>query len=132
MILRSTSLLSLFLILMLLVGCKKDQDSTISPDLFGVDWFVTQRDAAGNATYVPAASAPLSLGQSGFRFESSGTFVEYMPAPADGTTSTPGTWTTTDGQTFTITVNPPQAASYTYDLLISAVSSTGLTARRLP
>lgn len=132
MALRSTSLLSFFLVFLLLVGCQKDQDSSISPDLFGVDWFMMQQDAAGNTTYVPAASAPPRLGQSGFRFESDGTFVEYMPAPTDGTIGVPGTWTTADDQTFTITVSPPQATSYTYTLRISTVTSTTLTARRLP
>ncbi|WP_157530402.1 hypothetical protein [Hymenobacter norwichensis] len=118
--------------LILLVSCKEDQDTIISPDLFGVDWFVMQQDANGNTTYIPAASAPPRLGQSGFRLESDGTFIEYMPAPADGTLSVPGTWTTVDGQTFSVTIYPPQTTPYTYTLLISTVTSTSLAARRLP
>lgn len=130
---RYASILSFFLTLVLLSSCKKDSDLFIPNDLLGVDWYdIRQPNASGFQTYQVSSTPFFGWGIDGFRFESDGTFIQHSQGPNDGPVDIPGTWTTTDGQTYHITTYFPQAAPYTYDMVIGTVTNNTLTARRIP
>lgn len=130
---RYSYLLTLVLSLTLLGSCKKDADLFVPNDLFARDWYDTRQSSAlGFKTYQVSSVPFFGWGIDGFRFESDGTFIQHSQGPNDGPLDILGTWTTVDGQTYRITVNFPQTAPYTYELLIGTVTSTSLTARRLP
>ncbi|MBO0359330.1 hypothetical protein J0X19_15310 [Hymenobacter sp. BT186] len=111
-------------------GCEKEEARITNTNLFGKDWFdARQPDSVGFRKYnSPGQTMP--WGNTGFRFEASGTFVLYSFAPTDGIIQTPSTWTTTDDVKFHIKPNNTQLPEY--DIVIDALTPTKLKAQILP
>jgi len=128
---RFAYLLSFFLFLTVVSGCKDDNDATPESPLFGVLWQSnsTKINEAGTYTYTyqPVETLKPSFGIEAFRLERNGDFTRYTFGPVDEGVTVIGTWTSPDNQTFKI--KPADSKYKEFNLIIESVQDSVVQAR---
>ena len=127
---RFAYLLSFFLFLTVVSGCKDDNEATPESPLFDILWQSTSTkvNEAGTYTYTyqPVQTLKPSLGMEAFQLERNGDFTRYTFGPADERVTITGTWTSADNQTFKL---KPTASKYKKSsLVIESVQDSVLQA----